>query len=314
MSVKDDKMQFNHVVTSNEHGRTLKSVMSHELNMSSTMIKRIKLYGTLEVNGIHATVKQVLNENDVIFASYEDDVGELNRVENIPILYEDNYFAVINKPSGMVTHPVHGHLDDSLLTLLNSTDKPLHPVMRLDRETSGLLIVAKTGHIHKLFTEQKIRKVYAAAAYGLFEPEEGIIDQPIRRRPGSVMIRDVCSIEDEGAHECLTLYKTLAYDIVKNISLVQYELKTGRCHQIRAHSCYNGHPLVGDGLYGPCSIDNPTDLYPNASEIDSECGRLALHARYISFIHPVTGEQMEFTADIPAEITGLSPEFGDHLT
>ena len=307
-------MQFNHVVTSNEHGRTLKSVMAHELNMSSTMIKRIKLYGTLEVNGVHATVKQILNENDEIFASYEDDAGDLNKLENVPILYEDNYFAVVNKPSGMVTHPVHGHLDDSLLTLLNSSDKPLHPVMRLDRETSGLLIVAKTGHIHKLFTEQKIRKVYAAAVYGLFEPREGLIDQPIRRRPGSVMIRDICTPEDEGAHECLTLYKTLAYDSANNISLVQYELKTGRCHQIRAHSCYNGHPLVGDGLYGPCSIDNPTDAYPQAFQTDANCGRLALHARNISFKHPVTGEDMEFTTGIPEEILRLSPEFSDHLS
>ena len=306
-------MQFNHVVTSHEDGRTLKSVMSHELNMSSTMIKRVKLYGTLEVNGTHVTVKQILKEGDVIFASYEDDVGDLNHIENIPILYEDKYFAVVNKPSGMVTHPVHGHLDDSLLTLLNSSDKPLHPVMRLDRETSGLLIVAKTGHVHKLFTEQKIRKVYAAAAYGLFEPAEGMIDQAIRRRPGSVMIRDVCDIKDEGAHECLTLYKTLAYDKDKDISLVQYELKTGRCHQIRAHSCYKGHPLVGDGLYGPCSIDNPVDSYPKACDIDNECGRLALHARFISFTHPVTGEPMEFTTEIPEEITGLSPEFGNHL-
>lgn len=307
-------MQFNHVVTSKEQGRQLKSVMKNELNMSSTMIKRVKLYGTLEVNGVHATVKQILNENDRIFASYEDDVEKLNQLDNIPILYEDEYFAVVSKPSGMVTHPVHGHLDDSLLTLLNSSDKPLHPVMRLDRETSGLLIVAKTGHIHKLFTEQKIKKVYAAAVYGHFEPQEGLIDSPIRRRPGSVMIRDICSPEDEGAHSCLTLYKTLAYDKKRDISLVGYELKTGRCHQIRAHSCYNGHPLVGDGLYGPCSIDNPTDAYPQAALIDAECGRLALHARQIIFIHPVTGEEMEFTTEIPEKILGLSPEFGNHLS
>ena len=306
-------MQFNHVVTSSENGRTLKSVMSHELNMSSTLIKRIKLYGTLEVNGVHATVKHILYENDVVYASYDDDAGSLNRVPNIPILYEDEYFAVIDKPSGVVTHPVHGHLDDSLLTLLNGSDRPLHPVMRLDRETSGLLIVAKTGHIHKLFTEQKIRKIYAAAVYGHFEPDEGMIDLPIRRRPGSVMIRDVCDINDEGAHACLTLYKTLAYDETSDISLVEYELKTGRCHQIRAHSCYNGHPLVGDGLYGPCSDDNPSDSYPLASVIDDKCSRLALHARKITFFHPITKENMEFASKIPEQITGLSPKFADHL-
>lgn len=305
-------MQFNHVVTSHEDGRTVKSVMSHELNMSSTMIKRVKLYGVLEINGIHANVTQVVKESDVIFASYDDDTGDLNKIPTIPILYEDEYFAVVEKPTDMVTHPTHGHLDDSLLTLLNSSSNPLHPVMRLDRETSGLLIVAKNGHIHKLFTEQKIKKIYAAAVYGLFEPEEGSIDYPIKRREGSVMIRDVCRTDDEGAHECLTLYRTLAKDTDLNISLVEYELKTGRCHQIRVHSTYMGHPLVSDGLYGPCSIDNPSDRYPLAQELDARCGRLALHARKISFIHPITGEAMEFESKIPAPITGLSPKFADH--
>ncbi len=307
-------MQFNHVVTSSEHGRTLKSVMSHELNMSSTMIKRIKLYGTLEVNGVHATVKHILSENDIIYASYDDDVGALNKVPEIPVLYEDEYFAVVNKPSGMVTHPTHGHLDDSLLTALNPSGHPLHPVMRLDRETSGLVIVAKTGHIHKLFTEQKIRKIYNAAVFGYLEPQEGSIDLPIRRRVGSVMIRDVCDINDEGAHDCLTLYKTLAYDEDLNISLIEYELKTGRCHQIRVHSTYSGHPLVGDGLYGPCSIDNPSDAYPMAEDIDKRCGRLALHAKRISFTHPVTGEEMSFDSDLPEQIKGLSTKFLDHLS
>jgi 23S rRNA pseudouridine1911/1915/1917 synthase len=306
-------MQFNHVVTSLEHGRTLKSVMSHELNMSSGMIKRVKLYGIVEVNGIHANVTQVLNESDVIYAFYDDDVGKLNEVPNIPILYEDDYFAVVDKPTDMVTHPTHGHLDDSLLTKLNSSNHPLHPVMRLDRETSGLVIVAKTGHIHKLFTEQKIKKIYAAAVYGIFEPEEGIIDAAIKRREGSVMIRDACLPEDPGAHECLTLYKTLAKDTGLNISLVQYELKTGRCHQIRVHSTFKGHPLVGDGLYGPCSIDNPSSGYPLAPELDAKCGRLALHARQITFAHPLSGEKMVFESKIPDEILGLSPEFVDHF-
>ena len=307
-------MQFNHVVTSTESGRTLKSVMSHELNMSSTMIKRIKLYGTLEVNGEHATVKHILRENDIIFASFDDDVGKLNTPENIPIIYEYEYFAVVNKTSGMVTHPVHGHLDDSLLTALNPSDNPLHPVMRLDRETSGLMIVAKTGHIHKLFTEQKIRKIYNAAVFGLWEPQEGSISFPIRRRPGSVMIRDICDINDEGAHDCLTLYKTLAYDEELNISLIEYELKTGRCHQIRVHSTNSGHPLIGDGLYGPCSDDNPSDAYPTAEELDKRCGRLALHAKKITFIHPVTKEEMTFESDLPEQIRNLSPKFLDHLT
>ena len=148
--------------------------------------------------------------------------------------------------------------------------------------------------------------------YGLFEPDEGSIDYPIKRREGSVMIRDECRSDDEGAHECLTLYRTLAKDTDLNISLVEYKLKTGRCHKISVHSTYMGHPLVSDGLYGPCSIDNPSDRYPLAQELDARCGRLALHARKISFIHPITCEAMEFESKIPAPITGLSPKFADH--
>ena len=306
-------MQFNHVVTSPENGRTLKSVMSHELNMSSTMIKRVKLYGTLEVNGEHATVKAVLKTGDVIFASYDDDAGKLNDIPGIPILYEDDYLAVVNKPSGMVTHPVHGHLDDSLLTALNSSCKPLHPVMRLDRETSGLLIVAKSGHVHKLFGEQKIKKRYLAAVYGIYEPSCGTIERSIKRREGSVMIRDVCDADDNGARECITHYRTRVKDPDLNISLVEFELETGRCHQIRVHSTYMGHPLVGDGLYGPLSIDNPSDAYNNADKIDALCPRVALHAAMLDFIHPVTGVPMSFVCDLPEDISGLSPKFLDHL-
>ena len=306
-------MQFNHVVTSSEAGKTVKSIMGGILNMSNTMIKRVKLYGTLEVNGVHVIVNHVVNEGDVIFASYEDDVGKLNEVSGIKILFEDSYLAVINKPSGMVTHPTHGHLDDSLLTLLNPGEKPLHPVMRLDRETSGLLVVAKNGHVHKLMGEQKIRKRYLAAVYGIYEPAFGSIDLPIKRREGSVMMRDVCNIDDEGAHECLTHYRTRAADEELNISLVEFELVTGRCHQIRVHSTYMGHPLVGDGLYGPLSIDNPSDAYPLARDLDLKCPRVALHAAMLDFIHPVTNENMSFNCELPSEIAGLSPKFLDHL-
>jgi len=302
-------MQFKLVVTKNLEGKTLKSVMAHELDMSSTMIKRVKLYGTLEVNGEHVTVKHILKEGDEIFAEYADDTGPLRRLENIPVLYEDEYFAVVDKPSGMVTHPTHGHLDDSLLTALNASDKPLHPVMRLDRETSGLVVVAKTGHIHKLFTSQNIYKQYLAGVYGIYDPAEGVIDLPIKRREDSVMIRDVCNLEDPKGKDALTHYKTVAVDKDKNISLVSFVLGTGRCHQIRVHSSYMHHPLIGDGLYGPLSVDNPSDEYPLCEQIDNACGRLALHASVLKFNHPLTGKQMEFTSPLPEEIRRLSNSF-----
>lgn len=306
-------MRFNYVVTPGQEGLPLRSILSKELNISSTLIKKIKLYGTLEVNGEHATVKYIVKTGDTVFACYDDDAETLKQIPGIPVFYEDEYFAVVEKPSGMVTHPVHGHLDDSLLTALSSSDRPLHPVMRLDRETSGLMIIAKSGHIHKLFTEQQINKKYIAAVYGIYECSSGTIDLPIKRREGSVMIRDVCESDVIGAHPSVTHYRQISADGTLNISLVEFTLETGRCHQIRVHSTYMGHPLVGDGLYGPCSVDNPTDRFPDAKMIDERCGRLALHAYHLDFKHPVTGTSMTFESPLPGQIKGLSPQFTDHL-
>ena len=213
----------------------------------------------------------------------------------------------------MVTHPSHGHLDDSLLYSLNPSPKPLHPVMRLDRETSGLIIVAKSGHIHKLFSEQEIRKEYIAAVYGKFNPLSGTIDKPIKRREGSVMIRDVFPEGTPGANRSVTHYDTLALDEDLDISLVRFVLETGRCHQIRVHSRSEGHPLVGDGLYGPMSDDNPSDSYPLCRILEEKCPRVALHAYKLVFSHPVTRADMYFESPVPDDIRNLSPEFLDHL-
>ncbi|MCQ2515683.1 MAG: RluA family pseudouridine synthase [Saccharofermentans sp.] len=307
-------MEFNYVVTSEQDGRALKSVMA-SMGMSRNMIKRVKLYGDLDVNGEHVWVNHIVHEGDTIFARYPDDVGDLNKIPNIPILYEDKYFAVVCKPSGMVTHPTHGHLDDSLLTALNSSENPLHPVMRLDRETSGLMVVAKTGHIHKLFSEQHcISKQYMAAVYGKYEPTSGTINEAIKRRENSVMIRDVASPDDPDGKQSITHYNEIAYDSSLDISLIRFKLETGRCHQIRVHSTYMGHPLVGDGLYGPNSIDNPSELFPLSIELDKKCPRVALHAAYLQFTHPITNEVMSFTSLPSDEILNLSPEFRNQLT
>lgn len=307
-------MEFNYVVTSKHDGSALKTVM-FSMGMSRNMIKRIKLYGDLDVNGNHVWVNHIVHTGDLIYARYPDDVGDLNKTSNIPILYEDKYFAVVSKPAGMVTHPTHGHLDDSLLTVLNSSSNPLHPVMRLDRETSGLMIVAKTGHIHKLFSEQhNISKQYIAAVYGKYEPAEGTINEAIKRRENSVMIRDVAKPDDPLGKPSITHYNEISYDENLDISLIRFKLETGRCHQIRVHSTYMGHPLVGDGLYGPNSTDNPSDKFPLSIELDKKCPRVALHAAYLEFTHPITNETMSFASMPSDEILDLSIKFRDHLT
>ena len=268
--------------------------------MSTTWVKRVKLYGTVELNGVHARVKDPVKTGDRLYFEYEDNSAALTPPPNVGIVFENEHYAVVNKPAGMVTHPSHGHLEDSLLTSLS--DNTLHPVMRLDRETSGLLIVAKDGYSHNMLATTDIKKRYKALCYGKFEPQDGTLDFPIARRPNSVMIRD-CVPDGKPS---ITHYKTLAYFENADISLVEYELETGRCHQIRTHSCHVGHPLLGDGLYGPLSDDNPNEvLKDSASFFDPKIGRVALHAYRIEYKDPFDGEIKVFEAELPSDMQAV---------
>lgn len=309
-------MKIEFMIDKEFDGMTLRDVLSRKYMMSRMMIKKVKLYGKLEVNGVHRRVIDTVSFGDTVYAEYDDDSGRLKSFTEtgIPILYEDDWFAVVDKPAGIVTHPSHDHLDDSLLTLLS--DEPLNPVMRLDRETSGLLAIAKNGYAHNTIVKLGTGKAYVAVVYGVFDEEEGIISKPIKRRPGSVMIRDTVPEEDPDGKSSITRYKTLYKAPSGDISLVGYRLLTGRCHQIRVHSLSEGHPLVGDGLYGPNSIDNPSDRFPVSSELDKRIGRQALHAAYLELCHPITKQKMIFRSPMPEDmrkIIGLSSEACDEL-
>lgn len=291
-------MKINYRIEARYDGCEIRDILSTEFNMSNNMIKKVKLYGTMEINGVHRRVIDKVNEGDMMYAAYDDDAGDLKKDSGIKIYYEDEWIAVCEKPAGIVTHPTHGHLDDSLLTRLS--DNTLHPVMRLDRETSGIITIAKNGYAHDQMVKYKMNKKYKAIVYGRYDPTEGTIDKPIKRRPNSVMIRDVAP----DGHPSITHYKELQYDSSKNISLVEFILETGRCHQIRVHSLSEGHPLVGDGLYGPNSIDNPNDI-EGSKELDALVGRQALHAYYLKIRHPISGEEMEFESDLPEDMKRL---------
>ena len=291
-------MRIKYFVQSEYNGCEIQQIMRREFNMSTTWIKRVKLYGTVDLNGVHAKVKEHVKTGDLLLFEYEDNSGKLTPPDNVSILYETESYAVVNKPAGMVTHPSHGHLDDSLLTSLSKNT--LHPVMRLDRETSGLLIVAKDGYAHNmLVTGADIKKSYLALCYGRFEPESGTMAFPIARRADSVMIRD-CVPDGKPS---VTHYKTIVYFENAGISLVEFKLETGRCHQIRTHCCHVGHPLLGDGLYGPLSDDNPNEaLKELASIYDEKIGRVALHAYKIEYKDPFDLEDKVFESEIPQDM------------
>jgi 23S rRNA pseudouridine1911/1915/1917 synthase len=291
-------------ISPDDHGRPAHDVLSEKMRMSGQMIKKIRLYGRLLVNGSAARMKDPVSSGDLIEAAYEDELGtpQIRSECSIRVLHDDEWMIVCEKPSDLVTHPSWQHMDDSLIQRLSSGR--LHPVMRLDRETSGLIVVAKNGHAHHLISSMPMEKEYVGIVYGQFEPSSGIIDCPIGRADNSIMIRVVRS----DGRTAITEYSTIAHDDAVGLSVVRFVLRTGRCHQIRVHSRHLGHPIVGDGLYGPLSRDYKDPDFAHI-EYESMINRQALHASHLLFHHPISGEMLEFISPMPADMQKLSADF-----
>ena len=268
--------------------------------MSRLLLKRIRLYGQLLVNHQPARMKDPLYTGDIVEVIYKSDHLDFSLRPNhqIHIYYEDEWFIVCEKPAGLVTHPSWQHMDDSLITRLS--ENPLHPVMRLDRETSGLIVIAKNGFAHHAISTAPMKKEYLGILYGSLQPEHGTIDAPVGRSTDSIMLREV---RDDGRH-AVTHYKTEINIPEENLSLVRFKLETGRCHQIRVHCLYKGHPLVGDGLYGIHSLAYPNESISGA-ENDKKIQRQALHAANLSFIHPISQEELSFESPLPDDMRSL---------
>lgn len=219
--------------------------------------------------------------------------------EDIPIdiVYEDDDVAVVNKPQGMVVHPAPGNPDGTLVNALlyhmkgrlSTINGVIRPgiVHRIDKDTSGLLAIAKNDRAHASLAEQikahSFTRVYNAVVQGTFEPIEGRIDLPIGRHPTH---RKKMAVTDKNSKNAVTNYRTL--EVFNGWSLCEFRLETGRTHQIRVHASYRGHPIAGDPLYAPNAGKNRFGLA-------GQC----LHARVLGFVHPVSGEYMEFSSLLP---------------
>lgn len=242
--------------------------------------------------------------------------------QDIPldIVYEDRYVLVVNKPAGMVVHPGHGNYDGTLVNALawhfrdtpdyDVSDPRLGLVHRIDKDTSGLLVVAKTPDaktdLGRQFYNKTTKREYVALVWGRPDPPEGTVATNIGRSPKDRLQMTTFPLDGPEGKRAVTHYSVI--EEFAHVSAVKCVLETGRTHQIRVHMRSLGHPLFNDARYGGDKVLRGTSsgsyqaFVANCFEL---CPRQALHARTLGFVHPYTGEEMFFTADIPADMTAL---------
>lgn len=273
------------------------------LNLSRSQAKRLIENKFITVNGRPVEPSYKTKAADLIKVIISPAIEPTAKPEMIPleIVYEDDDIIVVNKPKGMVTHPAPGNYSGTLVnallyqTKLSSIGAPLRPgiVHRLDKDTSGLIVAAKTDAAYKSLAKQikdrTVEKTYLALVHGLMKNNEGQIEakigrHPVNRKKMAVLESQKEKSKSKKSRDALTYYKVLKR--FKNYSLVEVKIKTGRTHQIRVHLAHLGHPVVGDSTYGKKKNEFGVT------------GQL-LHAQKIKLLHPITGKAVGFEAAIP---------------
>lgn len=280
-----------------ENVRIDKYIADNEQSLTRTAAARLIEQGKVFVNGKTVGKNYKLKKADAIAVEIPDPVVYEAKPENIPIeiIYEDNDLLVVNKPKGMVVHPAAGNYDGTLVNALlyhckgslSGINGVMRPgiVHRIDKDTSGLLIVAKNDFAHYSLAEQikahSFTREYEAVVYGNLKNDEGTVDAPIGR--SQIDRKKMCVTEKNSKH-AVTHYSVIAR--YKGYTHIKCILETGRTHQIRVHMAFLGHPVSGDSVYG---IKN------EKVDFTGQC----LHARKIGFIHPRTKKYLEFTSKLP---------------
>lgn len=253
--------------------------------------------GNVTVNGTEAAKNTKLKFGDRVSVVLKEPVPYEALPENIPldIVYEDNDLLVVNKPKGMVVHPAAGNYSGTLVNAvlyhckgsLSGINGVMRPgiVHRIDKNTSGLLIVAKNDSAHNRLAEQikahTFTREYAAVVYGNLKDDAGTVDAPIGRHP---VKRKQMAVTEHNSKNAVTHYRVI--ERLNGFTYVALRLETGRTHQIRVHMAHIGHPVAGDDVYGPKKV---------ITSLSGQC----LHAKKIGFIHPTAGEYMEFDSPLP---------------
>ena len=281
-------MELRHVAT--RTGR-LSSFLKEELHMSTGLMNRMKWQDKLFVNGIPQHADFSVAVGDVITVPLDEPTPEYP-AEDLPvrILYEDEHILAVDKPTGMLIHPsratMTGTLANRVLGYYNKTNQrcAFHPITRLDRDTFGIVLIAKNAHIHALLNETPIQKTYHALVFGGPEADEGIIDAPIARRPLPSLLRFV---SPEGKPS-VTEFSVLCRQ--ENFCKLALRPVTGRTHQLRVHCAYKGFPILGDPQYG----NEESLVYSHKNGIIGQ----RLCAKTLKFTHPITKTAMILESEL----------------
>lgn len=290
-------MKLTYTIQPNDNFFNVKELLKLKFQISDRLLVKLKKNIKIWLNSTPTFVNSRLKPFDIveILIDFEEKSENIIPTQmDLNIIYEDEYYIVINKPSGIAIHPSILHYTDSLANGVKfyfeqkNIKKKIRPINRLDKYTSGIVIFAKNEYIQEFLVKEMKKntffKEYIAVCEGIFESKIGTINLPIGRKENSIIERCVCSNGDIA----ITHYNVLKS--LKNTSVVHVTLETGRTHQIRVHLSNIGHPILGDTLYGnPSSVIN----------------RQALHAYKVKFIHPITGLNVEYIATIPSDIKSI---------
>lgn len=281
-------------ITSTKENVRIDQYLTEELDISRSKVQRLIKEEKVIVNDKVITNNYKVKLNDII--EVKDDLDfEINiEAENIPldIVYEDEYLLIVNKESGMVVHPAPGNYSKTLVNALmgkfNLSNDKIRPgiVHRIDKDTSGLLVVAKDDKTHELLGDmiknKEVERIYLAIVDGVIKHETGTIDAPIGRDPNN---RQKMKVTDENSKNAITHFRVLKR--YKENTLIECKLETGRTHQIRVHMNYIGYPICNDPVYGRGKKTTPF-------------GQM-LHSKSIRFTHPITKKELYFEKEAPAE-------------
>ena len=286
-------------VSPDQAGEKIDTLLRRDLQLSGTVIRRVKwLEDGILLDGARAITGQRVNAGQTLSVLVSDPHPKLDMLPTpgpLDVVYEDGDILVVDKAPGVPVHPGPGHYADTLCNFIafhyqrEGVVADVHLVHRLDRGTSGLLVVAKHPHAQERLKLQlhtpAFRRVYLAVCDGAPSPAAGVVDAPIGRAPDSLVERRV----DPAGQRAVTAYRTLKTSDGR--ALVELELDTGRTHQIRVHMAHLGCPLTGDFLYG--------------REDKALISRPALHSARLSLRHPVTGAAMEWASPLPPDMAAL---------